>query len=155
MAVALNDPDILIPRQPFRPIERHAVRTVAENKKPIVLFSSHQMNYGEFCRHRHFCGGSIVCSGAIRDIKRSYDRLKIVLLSPEADKVEQYIKTGAADIVTAAERAHDTVTVTLVSADKKMELLRRLSEKNLNLDRFDVYEPSLNDIFVECTEGSI
>jgi ABC-type uncharacterized transport system ATPase subunit len=39
--------------------------------------------------------------------------------------------------------------------DKKMELLRRLSEKNLNLDKFDVYEPSLNDIFVEYTEDSI
>ena len=30
-----------------------------------------------------------------------------------------------------------------------------MSQENLNLDRFDVYEPSLNDIFVECTEGSI
>jgi ABC-2 type transport system ATP-binding protein len=115
------------------------------------------MNYvEEFCRDiAILSGGSIVCSGPIRDIKRSYDRLKIILLSPEAEKVEQYIKTGAKDIATAAERAHDTVTVTLVSADKKMELLKRLSQENLNLDRFDVYEPSLNDIFVECTEGSI
>jgi ABC-2 type transport system ATP-binding protein len=164
LAVALlNDPDILILDEPFSgldPVNAMLLKDVVMEmieKGKIVLFSSHQMNYvEEFCRDiAILSGGSIVCSGPIRDIKRSYDRLKIILLSPEAEKVEQYIKTGAKDIATAAERAHDTVTVTLVSADKKMELLKRLSQENLNLDRFDVYEPSLNDIFVECTEGSI
>lgn len=162
-AALLNDPDILILDEPFSgldPVNAMLLKDIVMEmieKGKIVLFSSHQMNYvEEFCRDIAILnGGSIVCSGAIRDIKRGYDRLKIVLLSAEADKVEQYIKTGAMDIVTAAERAHDTITVTLVSADKKMELLRRLSEEDLNLDRFDVYEPSLNDIFVEYTEDSI
>jgi ABC-type uncharacterized transport system ATPase subunit len=47
------------------------------------------------------------------------------------------------------------VTVTLVSADRKMELLRRLSEQQLNLDAFSVFEPSLNDIFLEYTEAGV
>ncbi|NLT14049.1 MAG: ATP-binding cassette domain-containing protein [Clostridiales bacterium] len=164
LAVALlNDPDILILDEPFSgldPVNAMLLKDIVMEmieKGKIVLFSSHQMNYvEEFCRDIAILNsGGIVCSGAIRDIKRSYNRLKIVLSSVEADKVEQYIRSGAMDIVTAAERAHDTVTVTLVSADNKMELLRRLSAQNLNLDRFDVYEPSLNDIFVEYTEDSI
>jgi ABC-2 type transport system ATP-binding protein len=115
------------------------------------------MNYvEEFCRNIAILNtGKIVLSGPIRDIKRRYDRLKIILSSSEAGEIEQYIRIGATDIVSKAERSQDVLTATLVAADKKMELLRRLSEKNLNLDRFDVYEPSLNDIFVEYTEDSI
>ncbi len=59
------------------------------------------------------------------------------------------------DIVTKTERKLDEVTVTLVSADKKMALLKRLSEQSLNLDGFTVFEPSLNDIFVQYTEAMI
>ena len=110
LAVALlNDPDILILDEPFSgldPVNAMLLKDVVMEmieKGKIVLFSSHQMNYvEEFCRDiAILSGGSIVCSGPIRDIKRSYDRLKIILLSPEAEKVEQYIKTGAKDIATA------------------------------------------------------
>ncbi len=164
LAVALlNDPDILILDEPFAGLDpvnamllKDIVLEMIERGK-IVLFSSHQMNYvEEFCRNIAILNrGSIVCSGSIRDVKRSYDRLKIVLSSVEAETVEQYIKSDAMDIVTNTKRTRDTVIVKLISADNKMELLRRLSEKNLNLDKFDVYEPSLNDIFVEYTEDSI
>ncbi len=164
LAVALlNDPDILILDEPFAGLDpvnamllKDIVLEMIERGK-IVLFSSHQMNYiEEFCRDIAILNrGGIVCSGPIRDIKRSYDRLKIVLSSEEAENVEQYIKSDAMDIVAKLERTRDTVIVKLSSADNKMELLRRLSEKNLNLDKFDVYEPSLNDIFVEYTEDSI
>jgi ABC-2 type transport system ATP-binding protein len=164
LAVALlNDPDILILDEPFSgldPVNAMLLKDIVMEmieKGKIVLFSSHQMNYvEEFCRNIAILNtGKIVLSGPIRDIKRRYDRLKIILSSSEAGEIEQYIRTGATDIVSKAERSQDVLTATLVAADKKMELLRRLSEKNLNLDRFDVYEPSLNDIFVEYTEDSI
>lgn len=162
-AALLNDPDILILDEPFSgldPVNAMLLKDIVLEmiqRGKIVLFSSHQMNYvEEFCRDIAIINrGSIVCSGAIRHIKRSYDRLKIVLSSVEADEVEQYIRSGTMNIVTNMERSQDTMTVTLASADKKMVLLRKLTEKNLNLDKFDVYEPSLNDIFVEYTEGSI
>jgi ABC-2 type transport system ATP-binding protein len=164
LAVALiNDPDILILDEPFSgldPVNAMLLKDIVQEmieKGKIVLFSSHQMNYvEEFCRDIAILnGGRIVLSGAIREIKRSYDRLKIILSSAEAEKIEQYIKDSASDIAPKTERTQDLVTVTLVSADKKMELLRRLSEQNLNLDEFAVFEPSMNDISVEYTEAGI
>jgi ABC-2 type transport system ATP-binding protein len=163
VAALINDPDILILDEPFSgldPVNAMILKDIVTeriNRGKIVLFSSHQMNYTEeFCRDIAILNsGRIVLGGAIRDIKRRYDRLKIILSSTEAEKIEQYIKTGGADIVHMTELTEETVAVTLVSADKKMELLKRLSEQNLNLDEFVVYEPSLNDIFVEYTEDSI
>jgi ABC-2 type transport system ATP-binding protein len=164
LAVALlNDPDILILDEPFSgldPVNALILKDVVTEmigKGKLVLFSSHQMNYTEeFCRDITILnGGTIVLSGGIREIKRSYDRLKIVLSSAEAENVENFIKDKASDIVVQTERREDAVTVTLSSAAKKMELLRRLSAQNLNLDGFAVFEPSLNDIFVEYTEASI
>lgn len=164
LAVALiNDPDILILDEPFSgldPVNAMLLKDIVLEmigRDKLVLFSSHQMNYiEEFCRDIAILnGGRIVLSGGIRDIKRSYDRLKIILMSPEAEEIEQYLKTQAGDIISKAERKGDAVTVTLVSVDKKTTLLQRLSDKKVNLDAFSVYEPSLNDIFVEYTEAAI
>lgn len=165
LAVALlNNPEILILDEPFSgldPVNAMLLKDIVTEmigSGRIVLFSSHQMNYTEeFCRDIAILnGGRIVLSGSIREIKRSYDRLKIVLSSNAAEKIERYLESGAAsDIMTETVRQQDNITVTLVSADKKMELLKRLSEQNLNLDGFAVFEPSLNDIFVEYTEAMI
>lgn len=164
LAVALlNDPDILILDEPFSgldPVNAMLLKgIVAEmiDKGKIVLFSSHQMNYTEeFCRDIAILnGGRIVLAGGIKDIKRGYGSLEVVLSSREADALERWIKSAARDIVSRTELRQDTVTATLAAADKKMELLKRLSEQNVNLDQFVVFEPSLNDIFVEYTEAGI
>jgi ABC-2 type transport system ATP-binding protein len=164
LAVAvLNDPDILILDEPFSgldPVNAMILKEIVSemiNKGKIVLFSSHQMNYTEeFCRDIVILnGGRIVLDGPIRDIKRRYERRKIVLSSSDIEKLGQYINSAAADIITHTEPKQDAITVTLTSADKKTELLKRLSEQELNLDEFLVFEPSLNDIFVEYTEDAV
>ena len=164
LAVALlGDPDILILDEPFSgldPVNAMILKDIVLEmigKGKIVLFSSHQMNYTEeFCRDIAILnGGRIVLSGPIRDIKRGYERLRIVLTSPEAEKTERLVLETCGELVTGTARNQDSVTVTLVSADRKLELLRRLSERGLDLDGFAVFEPSLGDIFVEYTEAQI
>lgn len=163
LAVALiNDPDILILDEPFSgldPVNAMLLKDIVGEmiaREKLVLFSSHQMNYvEEFCRDIAILNsGKIVLGGPIREIRRGYDRLNIVLSSQEADKIERFA-AQAADLVTGTVRNGDDVTVTLVSADKKIDLLRRLSEQSLNLDGFAVFEPTLNDIFVEYTENAV
>ena len=164
LAVALlNDPDLLILDEPFSgldPVNAMILKDVVAEmigKGRVVLFSSHQMNYTEeFCRDIAILnGGAIVLSGGIREIKRRYDRLRIVLSTEEPENIKRFVDDKAPDIAYNAEIGRNGVAVTLMSADKKMELLRRLSEQNLNLDGFAVFEPSLNDIFVEYTEARV
>ncbi|MEL4106053.1 ATP-binding cassette domain-containing protein [Oscillospiraceae bacterium WX1] len=162
-AALINDPDILVLDEPFSgldPVNAMLLKDIVLEmigRGKLVFFSSHQMNYiEEFCRDIAILnGGKIVLSGPLKDIRRSYDRLRLILKSPDAAAVARFLDAAAKDLVTNIETQEDTAVVTLRAADQKMALLKRLSEQQLNLDSFTVFEPSLSDIFVEYTEDAI
>ena len=48
----------------------------------------------------------------------------------------------------------DTLTLTLESAGDKSEMMKKLAE-SYDIDEIKVFEPSLNDIFIEYAENEI
>lgn len=150
------DPDIVILDEPFSgldPVNAMLLKDIVReliSKGKIVLFSSHQMNYiEEFCDNIAILnGGSIVLSGGLREIKRNYRRDKLVVSSSENEKIAQYVGSGNASM----EKDH--LMIKLSDPSEKHEMMRALSDK-FDIDEIKVFEPSLNDIFVEYTEGQI
>lgn len=155
----IDDPDIVILDEPFSGLDpvnamllKDMVLELIQNDK-IVLFSSHQMNYiEEFCDdiaviHQ----GEIVLSGSIQEIKRGYDRRIIEVQSPDAQAVFHVMKQQQPDWLAGLEYSGQRLTVTLKHPQDKAQLIRHLSEQQLDIDSFQVYEPSLSDIFVEYT----
>ena len=164
LAVTLiNDPDIVILDEPFSgldPVNAMLLKDVVREqiaKGKIVFFSSHQMNYiEEFCDEIAILNqGNIVLNGSLREIKRANGRDQILLDSPELDRVTRFVTEHCAELTRKAERQQGGLLITLRNPEQKNALLRALSEANLELDRFGVYEPSLNDIFVRYTEEGI
>lgn len=159
----LNDPDIVILDEPFSgldPVNAKLLKDVVREqiaKGKIVFFSSHQMNYiEEFCDEIAILNqGKIVLNGSLREIKRANGRDQILLDSPELDRVTCFIKEHCAELTRKTEQQQDALLITLRNPEQKNALLRALSEATLELDRFSVYEPSLNDIFVRYTEEGI
>lgn len=157
LATALiSNPDIVILDEPFSGLDpvnamllKDVVKELIADDK-IVLFSSHQMNYiEEFCDQIAILnGGEIVLSGSIKEIKRGYDRRKIIIASPDIEKIRGILLY---DTVVEA----DKLVVTLDSVADKPALLASLSGGNFDLDEIRVYEPTLSDIFVEYTEDRI
>lgn len=155
-AALIADPDIVVLDEPFSgldPVNAMLLKDVIKeiiSAGKIVLFSSHQMNYiEEFCDDIAILnGGKIVLSGNLRDIKRSYDRTLIIVKSKDAEAISEFLEEST-------ECEGDIVKVRLSSEDKKNELLRKLSEGGFDIDNIDVFEPSLNDIFVEYTSERI
>ena len=155
-AALIADPDIVVLDEPFSgldPVNAMLLKDVIKeiiSAGKIVLFSSHQMNYiEEFCDDIAILnGGEIVLSGNLRDIKRSYDRTLIIVKSKDAEAISEFLEEST-------ECDGDIVKVRLSSEDKKNELLRKLSEGGFDIDNIDVFEPSLNDIFVEYTSERI
>lgn len=157
LATALiSNPDIVILDEPFSGLDpvnamllKDVVKELIADDK-IVLFSSHQMNYiEEFCDQIAILnGGEIVLSGSIKEIKRGYDRRKIIIASPDIEKIR-----GILPYDTVVEA--DKLVVTLDSVADKPALLASLSGGNFDLDEIRVYEPTLSDIFVEYTEDRI
>ena len=145
-----HDPDIVILDEPFSgldPVNAMLLKDVVKEqitKGKIVLFSSHQMSYiEEFCDSIAILNNGVVAlHGDLHEIKRDYPRDRLV------------VKTETPDAIIADFGASCTVMdngdlmIRLGSPSEKKTTMTRLVEK-YDIDEVKVYEPSLNDIFVE------
>ena len=145
-----HDPDIVILDEPFSgldPVNAMLLKDVVKEqiaKGKIVLFSSHQMIYiEEFCDSIAILNNGIVAlHGNLHDIKRDYPRDRLV------------VKTETPDAIIADFGSSCTVMdngdlmIRLGSPSEKKATMTRLVE-TYDIDEVKVYEPSLNDIFVE------
>ena len=163
----LADPDIVILDEPFSgldPVNSQLLREIVHEQVElgkIVLFSSHQMNYVEtFCDDIAILHqGKIVLSGSIRDIKRSYERNKIrIAISPDkypqgSFSIIKDLQSGQKlpEAVRSLEALNGDCIVTLKKESARNELLKSLVEANLEIEQFNIVEPSLEQIFVEKT----
>ena len=145
-----HDPDIVILDEPFSgldPVNAMLLKDVVREqiaKGKIVLFSSHQMSYiEEFCDSIAIIHqGKVVLHGDLRDIKYSYARDKLLVTSPQASKI-------LSELGSIASRTESgEILIRLESPEQKSSMMRCLAEI-YELDAVKVFEPSLNDIFVE------
>lgn len=145
-----HDPDIIILDEPFSGLDpvnamllKDVVKEEIRNGK-IVLFSSHQMNYiEEFCDHIAILNnGKIVLQGDLHDIKRNYIRDKLVVRSDQARQIVQALGSCSKLL------QEDELMIQLASPDDKSDMMKKLTQ-TYNIDEIRVFEPSLNDIFVE------
>ena len=152
----IHDPQIIILDEPFSgldPVNAMLLKDVVKeqiHKGKIVLFSSHQMNYiEEFCDSAAIInGGKIVLCGEIREIKRNYPRDRLMVATPDRDRLL------ADKTLTASTTEDERICIQLKSPDQKNETVRYLAE-NYDMDEICVYEPTMNDIFVEYTKDRI
>ncbi len=157
----ISDPEFIILDEPFSgldPVNAMLLKDVVSEQIAsgrIVLFSSHQMNYvEEFCETIAILNaGHIVLSGRIRDIKRSYDRNRLILTTQQPDRLAAAIRESLPQLIQGIETGTERVTVTLRAADDKLDFTAQASRLGVDFDAVAVYEPSLNDIFVQYTEG--
>ena len=151
-----HNPHIVILDEPFSgldPVNAMLLKDVVKEQiiqGKIVLFSSHQMSYiEEFCDSIAIINaGKVVISGDLHDIKRKYPRDKIVVSTTKPER----IRADLGDICT--EREDGTLLIQLETPDEKQAIMKRLVE-NYDIDEVKVFEPSLNDIFVEYAGSQV
>lgn len=145
-----HDPDIVILDEPFSgldPVNAMLLKDVVKeqiSKGKILLFSSHQMAYiEEFCDSIAILkDGKVAITGDLRDIKRDYPRDRLVVRTQMPEK----ILADFAEVCTQAENGD--LMIRLKDPAEKKSVMARLTE-NYDIDEVRVFEPSLNDIFVE------
>lgn len=151
-----HNPEVVILDEPFSgldPVNAMLLKDVVReqiSKGKIVLFSSHQMSYiEEFCDSIAILNsGKAVLSGDLREIKHNYtrDRLVVSTSFPES------IMCELGEICTQMDDGR--LIIKLSSPEQKKEMMKHLIEK-YDIDEIKVFEPSLNDIFVEYAGESI
>ncbi|MBQ9761907.1 MAG: ATP-binding cassette domain-containing protein [Oscillospiraceae bacterium] len=149
-----HDPQIVILDEPFSgldPVNAMLLKDVVKeqiSKGKIVLFSSHQMNYiEEFCDSiAILSGGKVVLSGDLHQIKRDYPRNRLVIRSEQREKILQAFPEAKAG-------EDGSLLLKLADPGRKQAVMQRLAA--FDLDEVRVFEPSLNDIFVEYAGGEV
>ncbi len=145
-----HNPDIIVLDEPFSgldPVNAGLLKDVVKEQiqqGKIVLFSSHQMNYiEEFCQNIAILNqGKIAISGNLEHIKRSYPRDRLTIFSPQYQEILSHLGSRCQLIQPGELLLH------LDRPDQKQEVMGNLVT-HYDIDRVQVYEPSLNDIFVE------
>lgn len=151
-----HNPQVIILDEPFSgldPVNAMLLKDVVKEeiaKGKIVLFSSHQMSYiEEFCDQIAILnGGKVALSGDLHDIKHNYPRNRLVVRS------EQNTQIAAAFGNACVECEDGALLLTLPKPEAKQRMMRQLAE-TYDIDEIKVFEPSLNDIFVEYTEQQV
>ena len=145
-----HDPDIVILDEPFSGLDpvnamllKDVVRETIEKDK-IVLFSSHQMSYiEEFCDSIAIINkGKVALFGDLKEIKRTYPRDKLVVFTTETQRLKDEYSDKCSDL------PDGSLLLKLEGGESKKGVMSELVEK-FDIDEIKVYEPSLNDIFVE------
>lgn len=145
-----HDPQIVILDEPFSgldPVNAILLKDVVKEqiaRGKIVLFSSHQMSYiEEFCDSIAILNaGKVVLHGDLREIKRNYVRDRLVVRTENPEQIKADFK----DDCTVQEDG--SLILRLASPNDKQTAMKHLAEK-YDIDEIKVFEPSLNDIFVE------
>ncbi len=150
-----HNPDIVILDEPFSGLDpvnarllKDIVRETIEKGK-IVLFSSHQMNYiEEFCDSIAIIhGGRVVLCGDIHEIKRNYPRNKLLVSTAQTDKLKQLFGDKCSEL------SASTVLIKMDSPEDKKRTMESILE-SCDVDEIKVFEPSLNDIFIEYAKDT-
>jgi ABC-2 type transport system ATP-binding protein len=155
IAAVLHDPDLMILDEPFSgldPVAQELLKEVvlelkAEGK--TIIFSTHQMEMAErICDDICMINRSRkVLDGSLRQIKSSFGRNAVALRAEGGDAV-----LGDKGLVAKVERHSDEVEALLAQDADAQTLLKRLLEAGARVSKFELVEPSLNDIFIAKVE---
>lgn len=153
------NPDIVILDEPFSgldPVNSQILKQIITeliNENKLLIFSSHQMNYvEEFCEEIALIdNGNIVLTGNLKKIKGEYgkDRLTISDMNLSTEELSKIFLEKLSHIALVDEIRKDYLIVKLCKDMSKNQLLVALANLNLDIQKFSIYEPTLNDIFIQ------
>lgn len=151
IAAVINKPKLLILDEPFSGLDPINVemlkKAIIELQKAgcSIIFSSHQMEQIEdFCEKLVILShGKVVVAGYLKDIKNEY-RKKNILLRGDNLPLDKIRKLKG---VISLEEHRGEYLVKIESLDRADSIFKLV--KDYNITKYDVTEPTLNEIFIE------
>ena len=152
----IHNPEVMILDEPFSgldPVSVDLLKSVILDLKQqgkTIIFSTHQMEQVEqmcddICLINH---GRQVLSGSLREVKSRFGKNTVILDYEGADSFL------GDDLVKQHKRFANYSEILLSDGADAQEVLRRALEAGARVNRFELVEPSLNEIFIETVTGS-
>ena len=153
----LHEPELVILDEPFSgldPINAQALKdTVVDLKRKgrTVIFSTHLMDNAErMCDSVCIISrGEKVLDGGVADVKAAHggNHLALALANGRAGTVAQILSDRS--LVTRVDDSNRYFEVELAAGADPQVLLRRLVEAGAGIERFELVQPSLHQIFLD------
>ncbi len=157
IATLIHDPELLILDEPFSgldPVNRHIFEKIVvemRNKGKAVIFSTHVLEQAERLLDEVIMlrKGIAVVQGTMDEVRGEFGRGWLEVRGKGIDKV----LSAHPSIVKSRVLNDGTMRCHLSPDLEPQQILRELVESGALIDRFDMVEPSLNDIFLERVGG--
>jgi len=156
----LSDPEILILDEPTSSLDPQGRKEVLDliyslKGEKTVFFSTHILTDVErICdRIGILKEGRLILEDSIENIKRRYWKRRILI---EVDNLERLLKRLKEDLKPVSLEVRDNNSIILEVNDTSSALRdipRIIVQEDLILERLELLEPSLEDIFLEVTNG--
>jgi ABC-2 type transport system ATP-binding protein len=151
LTTVLHEPDLLILDEPFSgldPINTELLKEIVLDLKrsgKSIIFSTHQMEVAEkICDDICLINRSQkVLEGSLRELKSSFGRNSVAIRCEGGDGV-----LDDPSLVSKVVRHADETQALLAPGANAQTLLHRLIESGATIGKFEMVEPSLNDIFI-------
>lgn len=148
----LHDPELIVLDEPFSgldPVNTELLKDVIielVSKNKYIIMSSHQMSsIEEFCTDVVIIDkGKTVLKGNLKEIRNGYKANKIELSTTE--NVDKFIEDLKLNIISNKNNDYE---IEINEEEQGFKLLKNLIENNINVIKFEMKKPSLNDIFIE------
>ncbi len=148
----LHDPELIVLDEPFSgldPVNTELLKDVIielVSKNKYIIMSSHQMSsIEEFCTDVVIIDkGKTVLKGNLKEIRNGYKANKIELSTTE--NVDKFIEDLKLNIISNKNNDYE---IEINEEEQGFKLIKNLIENNINVIKFEMKKPSLNDIFIE------
>ena len=152
IAAIIHDPDILILDEAFSgldPVNAELLKTTVTDLRKrgkTILFSSHRMDHvEELCENICILHKSnTVLKGNLKEIKQSYPKERVLL-----DAGRPLTGLEAIGGVTAVSALESGYEIRINRPEAAQDVLRLALEQAGSLNRFQIMEPTLNEIFIQ------
>ena len=152
MTAIIHDPELIVLDEPFSgldPVNSEILKNVIIDLVKIgkyIIMSSHQMaSIEEFCTDILILNkGKTVLKGNLKEIKEGYKANRLELSTDK--NIDEYIKEFNMEIEFSKNNEY---SIKIDSEEKAHQLLEKLVTDHIEVDKFEIKKPTLNDIFIE------
>ncbi len=152
LTAVIHNPELVVLDEPFSGLDpvnteilKNAIIDLVKKGKYIIM-SAHEMHtIQEFCSDIVILNkGKTVLKGNLKDIRNSYDANRVEIET--SDSIKSIIK----ELKLKVENEHDNnYTILINSEDEGHKLLKEVIKAKIEVARFEIMRPTLNDIFIE------
>lgn len=148
----LHDPELIILDEPLSgldPVNADLFKSVIYElieKNKFIIMSNHQMHsIEEYCQDLIILkNGQTVLQGNLKEIKAGYGRTNLTVNCMQ--EIDDLIEYQNLSIISKTAAGYE---LKIKSDDEGYALLEKILASKIRLDKFEIREPSLHEIFIE------